>query len=78
MIMFKQNVSYIYIGCTGSWLLRGIFSSCGQQGLLSSCGARASHCGGFFCGARALEYVDFSSCSSQAQEHRLNSCGAQA
>ena len=23
------------------------FSSCGSQGLLSSCGARGSHCGGF-------------------------------
>ena len=31
-------------GCTGSLLLRG---------LLSSCGSRASHCGGFPCGARA-------------------------
>ena len=31
------------------------FSSCGEQGLLFHCGARASHCGGFSCcGARAL------------------------
>ena len=31
------------------------FSSCIQQELLSSCGAQASHCGGFSCcGARAL------------------------
>ena len=27
---------------------------CGQQGLLSSCGAWASRCGGFSCEARAL------------------------
>ena len=25
------------------------FSSCGESGLFSSCGARASHCGGFYC-----------------------------
>ena len=25
------------------------FSSCGELGLLSSCGIRASHCGGFSC-----------------------------
>ena len=25
------------------------FSSCGEQGLLSSCGMRASHCSGFSC-----------------------------
>ena len=25
------------------------FSSCGEQGRCSSCGARASHCGGFSC-----------------------------
>ena len=31
------------------------FSSCGEQGLLSSCGAQASPCGGFSCcGARVL------------------------
>ena len=30
-------------------MLCGLFSSCGEQGLLSSCGVRASHCGGFSC-----------------------------
>ena len=35
--------------CAGSsWLLR-LFSSCGEQGLLSSCRARTSHRGGFSC-----------------------------
>ena len=38
-------------------------SSCGQQGLLYSCGARASHCGGFSC------------CRAQALEQGLSSCG---
>ena len=42
--------------------------SCGEQGLLSSCGAWASFCSGFSCwGAWALEHVGFSSCSSWTQ-----------
>ena len=44
-------------GCTGA------FFSCGKQGLLSSCGLPASHCGGF------------SSCEARALEHGLMSCG---
>ena len=40
------------------------FSSCSQQGLLSSCGGLASHCGGFSgCGAQALGHVGFWSCA---------------
>ena len=31
--------------CCCTWA----FSSCGKWGLLSSCGALASHCSGFFC-----------------------------
>ena len=42
------------------------FASCREQGLLFSCGVRASHCSGFsYCGAQALE-------------HRLSNCGAQS
>ena len=42
------------------------FSSCGEQGLLSSCGMLASHCGGV------------SYCRAWALECRLSSCGTQA
>ena len=36
-------------------LLCGLFSICGELGLLSICGGQASHCGGFsYCGAKAL------------------------
>ena len=42
------------------------FSSCGEQGLLSGCSTRASHC----CG--------FSRCRAQAREHGFSSGGAQA
>ena len=42
-------------------MLRGLFSSCGEQGLLSSRGAWASHRGGSSCcGARALAPTDLS------------------
>ena len=57
------------------------FPSCSEQDLHSSCGAQAAHCSGFFhCGAQALgtqasvvTACGFSSCSSWALEHRLNS-----
>ena len=55
-----------YFGCAGSLLQCGLFSSCGDQGLLSSCSALASHCGSFSC------------CGAQTLEHGLSSCGAQA
>ena len=43
-------------------MLHGLFSSCGEQGLLSSRGARASHRGGSSCcGAWALVPTDLSS-----------------
>ena len=47
---------YIYInfsGCAGSTLQYRLFSHCGEWELLSSCGAQASHCGGFSCCDRA-------------------------
>ena len=40
----------------------------------SNCYVRASHCSDFSCGAQPLGHVGFSSCGSEALEHRLNSC----
>ena len=51
------------------------FPSRGEWGTLSSCGVWVSHCRDFCCGAQALGCAGFSSCSSWALEHRLNSCG---
>ena len=49
----------------------GFFSSCGERGLLSSCGAGVSHCSDFFCRrAWALECSGFTSCSIQGQSLR--------
>ena len=53
------------------------FSSCGEQGVLSRCGAQASHCSGFSCEALALGHAGFGSCGSPVLEHGLDSCGAQ-
>ena len=41
-----------------------VFSSCGKQGPVSSCGAQASHCSGFSC------------CRARAPEHGLQSTGS--
>ena len=61
-ISFLCNFIYLFtFGCIGSSLLCGLFSSCDEQGLLSSCGAWASHCNGFFCGAWAIGHTSFSS-----------------
>ena len=50
--------------CCCTWA----FSSCDEQGLLSSCSAWASHCGGFSCcGARALGHAVVSGCGTWAQ-----------
>ena len=63
----------------GSSVLCSVFSSCGEQGLLSSCSAWASHCGGFSgCRAQALGYSGFSSCDAQAQQLQLRGSRAQA
>ena len=59
---FFLNFIYLFtfiFGCAGSSLL---LFSCGEQGLLSSCSSKASHCGGFSChGAWALGCSGFSS-----------------
>ena len=59
---------YLFIfGCSGSSLLRGLFSSFGERGLLSSCGAWASHCSGFSCcRAWALGRTAFCRCGTRA------------
>jgi len=42
-VLFKNNL--FILGCATLSLLRGLLSSCREQGLLSSCSVRASHCG---------------------------------
>ena len=73
--VFKKLFNYLF------WL-RWVFIcytqasfSCEEWDLLSSCGAWASHCGGFSCcRAWTLGHTGFS--SSQDLEHRLSTSGA--
>ena len=86
-LSFFKN-KFIYL-----WLHWVFVAACGLSLVAASgggatlhCGAQASHCGGFSCcGARALGTWasvvvahGLSSCSSQALERRLGSCGARA
>ena len=71
--LFGDFLKYIYIyNCiiylllSVSLLLCGLSSSGGEQGPLSSCGVRASHCGVFSCGAGA-KHAGFSGCGVRAQ-----------
>ena len=51
-----KNFIYIHsfiFGCAKALLLCRLLSSCGKLRLLCSCGAQASHCSGFSCGAWA-------------------------
>ena len=45
---FKIILLKCIFDCPGSSLLCGLFSSCDEQGLLSSCGSQASHCSGLW------------------------------
>lgn len=58
--VFFKNVIYVFVfGCARSSLLHVGFLCCGEQGILSSWSAEASHCSGFSCcRAQALEFVD--------------------
>ena len=75
---------YLFLAALGLRCCAQAFSSCRGGGATLSCGARASHCGGFSCcGARALGAQGsivvahgLSSCGSRALEYRLSSCGA--
>ena len=53
-------------GCGGSSCCTWTFSHCSQQELLSRCCVQASHCCSYSC------------CRTQALEHRLSTCVAQA
>ena len=77
------NLIFIF-GCVGSSLLRVGFSLVAESGATLRCGAQASHCGGFSCGAWALGTRasvvvahGLSSCGTRALGHRFSSCGAQ-
>ena len=67
--IFKFYFINLFIfSSVGSSLLRGLFSSFSEQGLLSSRCPWTSLCGGFpCCRAQALGHTGFSSCGTRAQ-----------
>ena len=66
--MIKSAIDFFVLSALGLHCLCRLFSSGGEWGLLSSYGALASHCGGFFCyGEQALGLEGFSRCSTWAQ-----------
>ena len=73
---FKKSI-YLFLAMLGFHCCTWAFFSCSKWGLLSSCGALASHCGGFSsCRVWALGEHGLSGCSSCALEYGLTSCGA--
>ena len=64
---FNFIYSFFFFGCFQVFVAMWAPSICAEQGLLSSCAARASHCGGFSCcRALALGCMDFSNHGTQA------------
>ena len=64
--IYSLSCIYLFMAALGLRCCTRAFSSCGKQGLLSSCGALASHCSGFSCwGLWALECK--LSCGARAQ-----------
>ena len=68
---FLKKSLLIYFWLCWIFITAGLFSSCGKQGLLFSCGTQDSHCSGFSCcrstGSRGN---GLSICSSQAVGRR--------
>ena len=61
-------IYYLFLAALGLPCCPWAFSSCPEQRLLSSCGVRASRCGGFSCcEAQALGCVGFSGWSTWAK-----------
>ena len=79
LFFFFFIVLFIYFWLYWVFAAAQTFSSCGEQELLSSCTAWASHCSGFsWCRAQALACAGFSTCSIQAQCAGFSTCSIQA
>ena len=68
----------IYLAVLGLNCCSDFSPSFGEGGLLSSCSAQASLCGGFTCWGTGSGLAGLSSCCSQALEHSLDSWGPRA
>ena len=69
LFIYLKLFIHLFLALVGLCSCVQAFSSCSEQGLLSSCGAQVSHCGGFSCfGARLLGSGAFRSCSTRAYQ----------
>ena len=60
MLGLNGNMDFSLVVASGGYSLTvacGLFSGCGNGGLLSSRSARASHCGDFSCGVQTLGHM---------------------
>ena len=79
--LFKYMILFIYFisGCAASSLLHRLPLAAESRGYSPlQCSGFSLQWGCSCCRARALGHTGFSSCGSQALEHRLSSCHAQA
>ena len=75
----KKIFIYFLFGWARSLLMHRLFPSCGEQGLLYSCGVWSSHCGGLsFYSARAPGHTSLTSCSMWTQQLWFPGSRAQA
>lgn len=65
---------HVMFGCTGSLLLFGVFSSCGEQGFTFVVVYISFH----YCGCSCWEVQALGMWDSEFVAHRLSSCGSQA
>ena len=56
LLIKKKTKNYLFLPVLGLHCYTWAFFSCSKQGVFSVAVCRASHCGGFSCGARALEH----------------------
>ena len=66
---------YLFLAVLGLHCCTWLFSSCSEQGLLSSCDAQASHLVASLVDRTAAGHMSFSTCGSRALGYRLDHCG---
>ena len=78
-LAIKKKIEFTYFMAVLVFVTVLRLSLVAVRGATLHCGARTPHCRDFSCcRAWALGFVGFSTCGSQALEHRIDSCDAWA
>ena len=73
ILFLKIRFIYLFMTMLGLCCCIWVFSSCDEQGLISSpCCEQASHCSGFSCSGAWTLGTGFSACSPWAQQLHVN------